>query len=134
MAMIEPVRNLTDTVQPDRDRSTLTLTGVDADREIQRRFAYALRAAMAEKGWSSPELARQIGRDPSTVSRWVNGDSVPSLLVLKALADALEVRPDFLFDPPEVPAYPIAEYLVRRAADAGVEEGARRAARPVEEP
>lgn len=111
-----------------------SLTVVNADAEAQRRFAYALRAAMGRKGWKTPDLARAVGRDTSTVGRWVDEKSVPNLLMLKTLASALDVRPEFLFDPPPVPEYPLAEYLVD-AAVSGVEEGQRRArTRAVEAP
>ncbi len=102
-----------------------SLIAVNNDAESQRRFAYALRAAMARKGWKAPDLAKAIGRDPSTVSRWIDDTkpTVPNLLMTKALAEALEVKPAFLFDPPPVPDYPIEEYLVREAGAAAVEQG-----------
>lgn len=102
---------------------------VDADAELQRRLAYAIRAAMTAKGWKPPDLARELRRDPSTVNRWVNGESVPNLLMTKALAAALEVKPEFLFDPPPVPDYPLSEYLIREAGVAAVAEGTQRARR-----
>lgn len=99
-----------------------SLALMDGDAEMRRRFAYALRAAMAAKGWKSPDLARAIGRDASTVGRWVDEKTLPNILVTKDLARALGVRPDLLFDPPPVPEYPLDDYLipeqdVRRAAD-----------------
>ena len=102
---------------------------VDTDAEMQRRLAYAIRAAMAEKSWKPPDLARALKRDPSTVNRWVNGESVPNMLMTKALAEALGVRPELLFDPPPVPDYPLTEYLVRREGVAGVEQGIERSRR-----
>lgn len=107
-----------------------SLVAVNSDAEAQRRFAYALRAAMGRKGWKTPDLARAISRDSSTVSRWVDEKSVPNLLMVKTLADALDVRPEFLFDPPPVPDYPLAEYLVDAAVASGVAEGRRRARLP----
>lgn len=96
---------------------------------MQQRLAYAIRAALAAKGWKPPDLARAIGRDASTVTRWANGDSVPNMLVTKAIAEALDVRPEFLYDPPPLPVYPLSEYLVRQATDEAVEEGAATARR-----
>lgn len=93
---------------------------------MQRRFAYAVSAALAQKGWKPPDLARSLGLHPTAVLRWVKGESVPNLLIVKRLADALGVRPEFLYDPPPVPDYPLSEYLVREATAAGVEEGVRR--------
>jgi transcriptional regulator with XRE-family HTH domain len=92
-----------------------SLTLVDDDAEMQRRFAYALRAAMAQKGWKAPDLAKAIKRDASTVSRWIDEKSLPNILVTKQLAGALGVRPEFLFDPPQVPEYPLREYLIPQA-------------------
>lgn len=96
---------------------------------MRRRFAYALRAALGRKGWKAPDLAKAIHRDASTVDRWVNEKSVPSILVTKELAEALDVRPDLLFDPPPVPDYPLSEYLIREAVAEGVETGVERARR-----
>lgn len=99
---------------------------MDTDAEMQRRLAYAVSAAMAAKGWKAPDLAKVLKRDPSTVARWATGESVPNLLMTKQLAAALDVRPEFLFDPPPVPDYPLSEFLVRRETAAGVEEGIAR--------
>lgn len=103
-----------------------SLVPVNNDADAQRRFAYALRAAMGRKGWKAPDLARAIGRDASTVSRWIDEKSVPNLLMVKALAGALGVTPAFLFDPPPVPDYPLADYLIDDAVASGAEEGRRR--------
>ena len=107
-----------------------SLTLVDDDAELRSRFAYALRSAMARKGWKPSDLADAIRRDESTVSRWTTEKSVPNIFVIKALAEALEVRPDLLFDPPPLPEYPLADYLIDRAVIAGVVEGRRRAGSP----
>jgi transcriptional regulator with XRE-family HTH domain len=104
-----------------------SLALVDEDAELRRRLAYAITAAMAAKGWKPPDLARAIGRDPSTTLRWAEGKTVPSMFMIKPLADALGVKPEFLYDPPPVPEYPLSEYLVRQAAAEGVEEGITRA-------
>lgn len=104
-----------------------SLSLVDEDAELRRRFAYALNAAMSVKGWKAPDLAKAINRDASTVTRWAKGESIPSLFLVKPVAAALDVRPEFLFDPPPVPEYPLADYLVDAAIASGVEEGRRRA-------
>jgi transcriptional regulator with XRE-family HTH domain len=103
---------------------------VDTDAEMQRRLAFAIRAALAAKGWKPPDLAKAIHRDASTVTRWAKGESVPNMLMTKALADALGVRPAFLYDPPAVPDYPLADYLVEETIAEGLEEGRRRARQP----
>lgn len=106
-----------------------SLALVDEDAELRRRLGYAITAAMTAKGWKAPDLARAIGRDPSTTARWADGDTVPSLLMIGPLAQALNVKPEFLFNPPPVPDYPLSEYLVREATEAGVEEGIERSRR-----
>lgn len=84
---------------------------------------------MAAKDWKVPDLARALGRDPGTVDRWANGKSVPNLFMVKAIADALDVKPEFIYNPPPVPDYPLSEYLVQREAAIAVEEGTARARR-----
>lgn len=93
---------------------------------MRRRFAYALNSAMARRGWKAPDLAKEIGRDASTVARWANGETVPNILSVKPLSGALGVRPEFLYDPLPVPEYPIEDYLLA-AADSGASEAHLRA-------
>src|SRR5690349_10149216 len=91
---------------------TLRLVVVD-DATMQERLAYAIRAAMERRGIESArELARRMGRDATTVNRWVTGKSVPNALVIRPLADALGVKVEYLVDPPPVPEYPLEAYLV----------------------
>lgn len=125
--------SLTCLLAPPRARS-FTLTGnVTEDMLQKERLAYAIRYAMQKKKLSAPEVAARIGRSTITVGRWVRGETAPSLLDVTPLANALGVRPEYLFDPPEIPEYPIDQYLVEDAVQAGVEEGERRAARQREE-
>lgn len=79
---------------------------------MQARLGYAVRAAMIARHMSASELARAVRRDPSTVTRWMNGETVPNVLILKQLADALRVKPELFYDPPPLPDYPIDEYLL----------------------
>jgi transcriptional regulator with XRE-family HTH domain len=101
-----------------------TLRVVVTDAEMKDRLAYAIRAAMAahEPKLTPPELAKRVKRDPSTVLRWVDGESVPNLLMTLALANALGVKPELLYDPPPVPPYPLADYVL--PSDAEVVSGA----------
>lgn len=106
--------------QPDRLRLRLVVT----DAELKQRFGFAIRVALANKGWKPPDLARALGVDPSTADRWASGESVPSLLLVPALSQNLDVPPDYLYEPKEVPDYPISlEGLIRRASAEGTEEG-----------
>lgn len=52
-------------------------------------------------------LARSIGINPSTVSRWEDGSSAPEAEALSQLADFLNVRPEFFFRPLNSPDRPV---------------------------
>ncbi len=106
-----------------------SLIPMEGEADLQRRFAYAVSAAMAAKGWKPPDLAKALGMHPTAVGRWVKGETLPNILTVKPLAKALSVRPEFLYDPPPIPDYPLSEYLVREASATGTEEGIA-AARP----
>lgn len=104
-----------------------TVTAVGDDKEAQRRLARAIKEAMEAAELTPPKLAAKLDVAPKTVNRWVNGEAVPSALSIRPLADALGVSPMLFVDPPPVPEYPLAEYLVRQATQEGVEEGLQRA-------
>ena len=50
-----------------------------------------IKAVLADKEKSAKWLAKQVGRDRSTVSRWCTNDMQPPLEVLYQIADILEV-------------------------------------------
>lgn len=100
------------------------------DVERKERLAYAIRAAMARRGLTAPMLAELVGRSSVTVGRWVRGDTAPSALDVGPLANALGVRADYLIDPPAIPEYPLEQYLVETAVQAGLRAGVQRASRP----
>lgn len=52
----------------------------------------ALRAAVGERGGQA-RLADELGVAPAIVSRWMNGDRVPSLDYALALQEALGIDP-----------------------------------------
>jgi len=84
---------------------------VDMAQERER-LGYAISAAMQQRGFTEAGLARVLGRSPNTISRWATGETVMSALDVKPLAIALGVVYDLFVDPPEVPTYPIKDYLV----------------------
>lgn len=98
------------------------------DMERKERLAYAIRAAMAHRKLSAPDLAELIGRHPVTVGRWVRGETAPSALDVGPLAMALGVHATMFIDPPAIPEYPLAQFLIEEAVSEGVEEGLRRSA------
>lgn len=48
-------------------------------------FGEAIREAMARKGWTQRELARQIPCDRSLVSQWINGHRRPDMESVRAM-------------------------------------------------
>ena len=90
---------------------TTTTSADDGVREQKRRIGRALREALAHRDMTALELARQLDRSPNTVSRWLNGRSAPSLAELQGIVRVLRVRPDLFVEPPEVPTYPIEEFV-----------------------
>jgi transcriptional regulator with XRE-family HTH domain len=82
----------------------------------QARLAFAIEAAMAAQDLDDKGLGRLIGKSPKTVERYRRGLTAPSALELPRLAAALGVTPAFLADPPEIPTYPLAQYLVDEEA------------------
>jgi transcriptional regulator with XRE-family HTH domain len=61
---------------------------------LREPFAAWLGRALAEKGIRRPALAELLGVDPSTVARWLAGETRPRLRTVRRLAAALgfEVR------------------------------------------
>lgn len=103
---------------------------MSSEKDAGTRLAYAIREAMRAADLTPPKLAARLDVDPKTVNRWINGETVPNALTVRPLADALGVSPMLFVDPPPVPEYPLAEYLVRQATSEGVEEGIQRARGP----
>lgn len=103
-----------------------TLPFVPRDAELKARLAYAIRQARTDAGLSRPELAAAVGVGRGAVNAWEKGESVPSLLNLGGLCDALQVEADLFAHPPPVPQSSVAPYRLRavaeRAADYAVDE------------
>lgn len=58
-----------------------------------------VRAARREAGYSLERAAQWIGRDPSSLSRYESGETVPPANVLAALAFVYGVHPGAFFTP-----------------------------------
>lgn len=84
------------------------------DIERKQRIAYAIRSAREARGLSRPELARMVGIGRGAVSDWENAETLPSLLNLGPLCDALQVDADLFAHPPEIPDSPVRAYLLER--------------------
>lgn len=57
-----------------------------------------LRKLREERGMTQSELGRKIGVRQSTISEIERGSNLPSVPVLRRLADLLEVRPGYFLD------------------------------------
>jgi transcriptional regulator with XRE-family HTH domain len=84
------------------------------DIERKRRIAYAIRSAREARGLSRPQLAAAVGVGRGAVSDWENGETLPSLLNLGPICDALEVDANLFAHPPEIPASPVLDFLLER--------------------
>ena len=92
------------------------------EMDRKRRLGYAIRRAREQRGMSPPELATRIGVARDTVNAWERGDSVPTLLLLGPLCEALRVKPELFAVLPDEPASPVDDFLLvveatHRAAD-----------------
>lgn len=108
---------------PSSRADAYTLPFVPRDAELKARLAYAIRRAREDAQLSRPALATLVGVGRGAVLAWEKGDSVPSLLNLGALCDALGVSADLFAHPPVIPESPVARYRLqeRAAIDAAVE-------------
>ena len=51
-----------------------------------------LKVVLAEKNLSNKWLSEQLGKDPTTVSKWCTNQSQPTLEIMLKIADLLEVN------------------------------------------
>ena len=62
-------------------------------------LAKCIETEMEKGGWTRSSLAREIEVSPSTIGRMVAGHTQPTLPMLLAVADALQVPVDQLLRP-----------------------------------
>ena len=67
------------------------------DQEM-REFTFRLRSLMGRKQVSQQELAERIGTSQVMISRYVRGETVPSVLMVRKIAKALGYSIDDFFD------------------------------------
>ena len=68
------------------------------DRKINR-----IKTALVDKGKTNKWLAKHLGKDPATVSKWCTNVCQPSLETLMQIAKLLEVQVDDLLRFEELP-------------------------------
>jgi transcriptional regulator with XRE-family HTH domain len=96
------------------------------DKQRRDRLAFAIRAAMGQRSAQDIADVMEPKRSKETIARWARGETVPSALDVGPLARALGVRSALLIDPPDLPTYPLADYLIEEAVASGAAEGRRR--------
>lgn len=78
-------------------------------------LARRIRALVAASGFSQVEVARSIGVDKSTVSKWIKGERTPTMQNLVDLAELLGVEMKELWDGPEaIPSTPEQRLMIER--------------------
>jgi DNA-binding XRE family transcriptional regulator len=92
-------------------RGSHTLDAFMTDVDRRQRIAYAIRAAREERQLSREQLGELLGVSRSTVNDWENATTLPGLMTLGPLCDALGVDPDLFAHPPEIPVSPVHRYL-----------------------
>jgi len=80
-----------------------------------------LRGAIASRGYSAAAVARSIGNDPATLSRWLTGKREVPVSVAMAIADYVGVSLAEVMDR----AYARLDEEVRPSSFAGMMEAAR---------
>ena len=58
---------------------------------MKRMYSNRIKVTLIEKNRTAKWLAEQIGKDPTTISKWCMNDSQPNLDVLVKIAELLEV-------------------------------------------
>lgn len=66
-------------------------------------FGHRLLTLRKQRGWSQPELGKQVGTSGAIIGRYERGEITPSIEVAKKLADAFGVTLDYLVDDKELP-------------------------------
>lgn len=58
-----------------------------------------LKLVLVEKKRTSKWLAEQLGKDPSTVSKWCTNSSQPDLVTLTRIGELLDIDRRYLINP-----------------------------------
>lgn len=77
----------------------LVMVMANEDKE----FGNRLLRLRKERGWSQPQLGKQIGTSGAIIGRYERGEITPSIDVAKKLADAFGVTLDYLTNDKRMP-------------------------------
>ena len=70
---------------------------------VPQLFGRRLHELRKQRGWSQPELGKQIGTSGTIIGRYERGEMTPSIDVARKLADAFGVTVDSLVADREMP-------------------------------
>mgnify|MGYP000890557945 CR=1 FL=1 len=88
-----------------------------------KRLAARIGALIGASPYSSSDIAREIGVDKSSVSRWISGSRTPTVQNLIDLAALLGVEQSALWEGPQVmPATPEQRLIVEKMKGMTVEQ------------
>ena len=65
-------------------------------QELKLIIAKNIQKLRQEKGMTQLELAEKLNYSDKSISKWERGESIPDIVVLKAVADLFEVTLDYL--------------------------------------
>ena len=82
-------------------------------QELKFIIAKNIQKLRQEKGMTQLELAEKLNYSDKTVSKWERGESLPDIVVLKAIADLFEVTLDYLVEE-EHNGKPVTKEIVDR--------------------
>ena len=68
------------------------------EEQEMREFSFRLRSLIGRKQVSQKELAERVGTSQVMISRYVKGDVIPSVLMVRKIAKALGYSMDDFFD------------------------------------
>ena len=71
-------------------RLSLIYYAMEIKRERQK--LNRIKAVLADTGYTGKWLAKQLGKDPVTVSKWCTNTSQPDLYTLKRISDIIGVK------------------------------------------
>ena len=66
--------------------------------ETAKKFAEKLAIIMKEKGMSGNELAKQVGIDRASISKYLQNESTPKVDTFLSICDVLNVEPNYFLD------------------------------------
>lgn len=75
-------------------RNIKTKNRKHVDEEVRMKFRQHLDRSMMRAGMSQQDLAIAIGTSQQMISRYLTGDSIPTIITIKKLADVLKCSVD----------------------------------------